>query len=650
MDRGNVTRLIKRLFGYRGDDYYEKYQRLSQQFNYLREHVDAKNLKKAVGYERHKQLELVKFTANYLDSIEDANIRPFLIAGSLVGQYRHNGFVPWDDDIDFGLMRADYEHFVDYCKCRYPYFIYDEADGNLQGWIDKCTRSNVGEYILFIYDNQIQVSCGTNALDRKCIDFFSFDYYSDKVSFRQYNQYLLDVKGKLDNVHGSVKERYKIVRKELETRKFWVEHSDRIYFGLDDMESFKRMFNEDWIDENVLFPLIKRKFEGYEFWTPYDEKKFLTYEYPDFENIPDDIGIKTHNYWDEYKINNYINVEFYLVDAFEIQNLIPFYRLFRAAGIYAIFVAEPPAINVAGSWFDYDAAVKILKANCIEYKEKCNSRAQMAFTTQDVVNLSKYSKETKRVNCSYGYGLIRNSYAFSERVVNGFDYTLCNGDYQKRILQKWCSGKTELITVGMPKYYGISLMEKSETLKKLEIKTNKDILLYFPTWDECCCVEHFYESFKKLRETFYIITKMHHVLERQAQSKNIRMMIKDFSDQIVESTYPLSDLAMIADLIVADAKSGASLEAIYINNTADAIFLSNATDVDSVYMEQIHDIAPVVTSEHEFVNAINKSDWEVFKLKRKKLIEDCYGNKSVDYANKFVNKLLVRMREDEKSR
>jgi len=44
------------------------------------------------------------------------HLRYYLVEGSMLGAVRHQGMIPWDDDIDVALFRADYEKFLKVAK------------------------------------------------------------------------------------------------------------------------------------------------------------------------------------------------------------------------------------------------------------------------------------------------------------------------------------------------------------------------------------------------------------------------------------------------------------------------------------------------------------------------------------------------------
>ena len=68
--------------------------------------MDAKELEKLHMLQLKIVREIKRICIEY-------NIKFFLEWGSMLGAVRHQGFIPWDDDMDIGMLASDYKKFLE---------------------------------------------------------------------------------------------------------------------------------------------------------------------------------------------------------------------------------------------------------------------------------------------------------------------------------------------------------------------------------------------------------------------------------------------------------------------------------------------------------------------------------------------------------
>ena len=90
--------------------------------------------------ERLRKLQLVQLLS-FLEIrriCDKHNIHYTPIGGTLLGTVRHKGFIPWDDDIDVGMLREEYNKFLEVAKneLRPEFFLQTyETDPNYPGMV-----------------------------------------------------------------------------------------------------------------------------------------------------------------------------------------------------------------------------------------------------------------------------------------------------------------------------------------------------------------------------------------------------------------------------------------------------------------------------------------------------------------------------------
>ena len=55
---------------------------------------------------------LLEIGTNFHIACEKLGLKYYMLGGTMLGAVRHNGFIPWDDDMDFGMPRDDYDSFI----------------------------------------------------------------------------------------------------------------------------------------------------------------------------------------------------------------------------------------------------------------------------------------------------------------------------------------------------------------------------------------------------------------------------------------------------------------------------------------------------------------------------------------------------------
>ena len=248
-------------------------------YTLLNNYVDITKIPPTKGKLRKLQLECNSLLQSFIKLCNKHNLSYWLDGGTLLGAYRHKGFIPWDDDIDLCMLRTEYKKMIPIAK---EYF--KNSDFIVRERAERC--NNFQLRIINKYNENI------------AIDIFPVDFYYKKIETidekievckkikkakkifdKKYNQKYMNYKTVKSAQEDIIKIQNKIILNSYSIN----ESKPTLFFGIDFLYNPKKYLVMDY---DLIFPLTKILFEGNEYLAPNMICKYLENLYGDYMSFP----------------------------------------------------------------------------------------------------------------------------------------------------------------------------------------------------------------------------------------------------------------------------------------------------------------------------------------------------------------------------
>lgn len=262
---------------------------------------------------RKLQMTILDIIKLFADICEKHHLRYFMVGGTMLGAARHKGFIPWDDDVDMGMPRPDYEKFLSIVKEELPEgyaFRNYKSDAEYKRYFSRIVDKNVE-----IYNNSNTKEIVENAW----LDIFPYDgmpagKLQQKIHFWHMTGwrllYHMSCFEELVNLNRPGRPKYQQaiinflhktkVGHNLNTKKLMHRIEKGLckydYDSADTVVSFFGAYMErEIIDKRILGKLAYYPFEDTQFLGAEHYSEFLSHYYGDWETPPSDAQKDKHS-------------------------------------------------------------------------------------------------------------------------------------------------------------------------------------------------------------------------------------------------------------------------------------------------------------------------------------------------------------------
>ena len=216
--------------------------------------------------------ELLEFVSNVC---KKHDLTYWLDYGNLLGAVRHDGFIPWDDDADLGMLRKDFIKFKEI-------FEKEVMEHNLGEYIKivRHQRDIEGHNVDAFYAIRFYYTMKTFKHKRivSNVDIFPYDFIKDYNETGFQRRFRAARKNFYQNNINNM-DKDEIYKQYFEELNLSLDEADHFMPGVEAIVRFE-------LETEKVFPLEEMEFCGKKFSCPKDLDYYLTKAYGDYMSIP----------------------------------------------------------------------------------------------------------------------------------------------------------------------------------------------------------------------------------------------------------------------------------------------------------------------------------------------------------------------------
>ncbi len=294
-----------------------------------------------------------------------------------------------------------------------------------------------------------------------------------------------------------------------------------------------------------------------------------------------------------------MKVQFLLTNALLVEHFVPVAEALERRGVVTALVGLPRLRQSDRRRVFLACAAKLAERGR-KLGRRLDPLAEVTVTAGGAGRLRgcRYQKIKQR----YGVSLQKNEYHFhqSQRSTQGFDGVLVHGPFDRGVFSEFFAPE-RIEVIGYPRHDDVLQMPPSRDAVRREMGIAPDeprpVVAYLPTWGDVSTIPAFADALAELTRDHLLVIKPHSLTEAWASEAEQLASLRRLDARLLSPDFPLSSVAIGADLVLADGKSSSGAETLLVAPDTPVV-LTSFTGREE-YRDDVDRLGPLVNDPRE---------------------------------------------------